>query len=133
MKKTILLQITALLAVASFALAASHSTPEAKPELRPLQKIMQARAAWMKSMNENLSANKLADVSKDAAALSAQAKQVGESATNPLAKELHLAVSSLAKDTSEAAAKNDAAAVKTKLGEIKEKCAECHAKIRDKK
>ena len=97
MKKSVLLQITALLAVASFALAASHSTPEATPELRPLQKIMQARAAWMKSMNENLSANKLADVSKDAAALSAQAKQVGESATNPLAKELHLAVSSLAK------------------------------------
>jgi len=133
MKKSVLLQITALLAVASFALAASHSTPEAKPELRPLQKIMQARAGWMKSMSENLSANKLADVSKDAAALSAQAQQVGESATNPLAKELHLAVSSLAKATSEAAAKNDAAAVKTKLGEIKEKCAECHAKIRDKK
>ena len=68
---------------------------------------MQARAAWMKSMNENLAANKLADVSKDAAALSAQAKQVGESATNPLAKELHLAVSGLAKATAEAAAKND--------------------------
>lgn len=133
MKKTVLLQITALLAVASFALAASHSTPEAKPELRPTQKIMQARAAWMKSMNENLSANKLADVSKDAAALSAQAKQVGESATNPLAKELHLAVSGLAKATSEAAAKNDGAVVKTKLAEIQAKCAECHAKIRDKK
>lgn len=133
MKKSILLQITALLAVASFALAASHSTPEAKSELRPLQKIMQARAAWVKSMNENLAANKLADVSKDAAALSAQAKQVGESATNPLAKELHLAVSSLAKATSEAAAKNDGAAVKAKLAEIQAKCAECHAKIRDKK
>lgn len=125
MKKFVILQFTAILVVASLALAAT--------ELRPLQKIMQARAGWMKAMNENLAANKLADVSKDAAALSAQAQQVGESATNPLAKELHLAVSSLAKATSEAAAKNDGAAVKTKLGEIKEKCAECHAKIRDKK
>lgn len=133
MKKFVIFQLTVILAFASFSLAATDTKPEATPELRPLQKIMQARAGWMKAMNENLSAHKLADVSRDAGALSAQAKQVGESAVNPLAKELHLAVSSLAKATAEAAGKNDEAAVKTRLAEVKEKCAECHAKIRDKK
>ena len=100
MKKSILLQFLAILAVASFALAATDVKPAAQPELRPLQKIMQARAAWMKSMSENLAANKLPAVYKDAEALADQAKKVGESATNPLAKELHLAVSSLAEATS---------------------------------
>ena len=133
MKKLVILQFTAILVAASFSFAATDMKTEAKPELRPLQKIMQARAGWIKSMNENLSANKFAEVAKDAAALSAQAKQVGESATNPLAKELHLAVSGLAKATAEAAGKNDGAATKTRLGEIQAKCAECHAKIRDKK
>jgi cytochrome c556 len=133
MKKNILLLSAAILGIASFAFAATEMKPEAKPELRPLQIIMQARAGWMKSMNENLSAKKFADVSKDAAALSAQAKKVGEAAPNPLAKEFHLAVSSLAKATSEAADKADEPGVKAKLGEIKAKCAECHAKIRDKK
>lgn len=133
MKRTFILLLTAIVATASFSLAASDEKPEAKPELRPLQKIMQARAGWMKSMNENLAAKKLADVSRDAEALSAQAKKVGEGAANPLAKELHLAVSGLAKSTAEAAGNNDEVTVKAKLVEIKAKCAECHAKIRDKK
>jgi hypothetical protein len=133
MKKIFALLSVTIFAAASFAFADSHMKPEAKPELRPLQKIMQARAGWMKAMGENLAAKKLEDVAKDAEALSAQAKKVGEGAPNPLAKELHLSVSGLAKATAEAAAKKDEAGVKTKLGEIKAKCAECHAKIRDKK
>jgi cytochrome c556 len=133
MKKIFALLSVAIFAAASFAFADSHMKPEAKPELRPLQKIMQARAGWVKAMGENLAAKKFEDVAKDAEALSAQAKKVGEGAPNPLAKEFHLAVSGLAKATAEAATKKDEAGVKTKLGELKAKCAECHAKIRDKK
>lgn len=133
MKKLIALLCLSIFALATFAVADSHMKPEAKPELRPLQKIMQARAAWVKAMNENLAAKKFEAVAKDAEALSAQAATVGGKAPNPLAKELHLKVSSLAKATAEAAGKKDEAAVKAKLGEIKATCAECHAKIRDKK
>ncbi len=133
MKRIIALFSVAIFAIASIAFAGSEMKPEAKPELRPLQKIMQARSGWMKSMNENLAAKNFADVAKDADALSAQAKKVGDGATNPLAKELHLAVSTLARAAADAAGKKDEAAVKTNLGEIKAKCGECHVKIRDKK
>lgn len=128
-----------LLAIAVFVISSaafgddSHHQPAAKPELRPLQKIMQARAAWLQAMNENLAAKKFTAVVQDAEALSAQAKKVGDAAPNPLAKELHLAVANLAKATAEAAKANDEVAVKAKLGDIKATCAECHAKIRDKK
>jgi cytochrome c556 len=133
MKKMIALLSISIFAAASFAFADSHMKKEAAPELRPLQKIMQARAAWMKSMGENLAAKKFEAIAKDAEALSAQAKKIGDGAPNPLAKELHLKVASLAKTTAEVAGKKDEAAVKAKLGEIKATCAECHAKIRDKK
>lgn len=133
MKKIVFIVTSAVLMAASFSLAGNDMKTEESKELRPLQKIMRARAGWMKAMNENLVTRKLADVSKDAEELSAQAKKVGEGAANPLAKELHLAVSSLAKETSVAALNNDEAAVKVKLAEVKAKCAECHAKIRDKK
>lgn len=133
MKRLIPLWSVVIFATASCAFADSHMKPETKPELRPLQKIMQARAAWVKAMNENLTAKKFDAVARDAEALSAQAKKVGDSAPNPLAKELHLKVSALAKATAEAAAKQNSETVKTKLGEIKATCAECHAKIRDKK
>jgi cytochrome c556 len=94
---------------------------------------MQARAAWLTSINKNLSANNFEAVAKDANELSAQTKKVGENITNPLGKELTLAISSFAQDVSAAAAQQDAETIKTKLGEIKGKCNECHVKIRDKK
>jgi cytochrome c556 len=50
-----------------------------------------------------------------------------------LAKELTLKVSGLAKATAEAAGKQDEAVVKAKLVETRATCAECHAKLRDKK
>jgi cytochrome c556 len=129
MKKIIALLSVALFAVAILAFAAD----DAKSELRPAQKLMQARKAWMTAMNENLKAKNFEAVAKDADALAAQAKKVGESKTNPLAKELDLAVASLANDLSAAAAKQDGDAVKAKLGAIRDKCSECHDKIRDKK
>lgn len=129
MNKTVALLVAAILSIASIAFSETAATPE----LRPLQKIMRARAAWMTAMNENLAAKKLDAVAKDADSLATQAKKVGEGATNPLAKELHLAVSSLAGEASAAATNGDVEAVKAKLAEIKAKCGECHTKIRDKK
>jgi cytochrome c556 len=129
MKKIIALLSVAIFAIAIFAFAAD----DAKQELRPAQKLMQARVAWMSAMSENLGAKKFEAVTKDADALAAQTEKVGEKLANPLGKELTLAISSLAKEISIAAAAKDGDKIKVKLGEIKGKCGECHAKIRDKK
>jgi hypothetical protein len=129
MKKIIALLSVAIFTVAIFAFAAENT----KPELRPAQKIMQARVAWLTAINENLGAKKFEAITKDADELAAQTKKVGENIPNPLGKELNLAISSFAKDLSVAAAKQDGDTIKVKLGEIKGKCGECHAKIRDKK
>ena len=127
-------KIIALLSVAIFATAIlAFAAEDTKPELRPAQKIMQARVAWLTAMNKNLGAKYFTAVAKDADDLAAQTKKVGETLPNPLGKELTLAISSYAKDISVAAAKKDGDTVKVKLGEIKGKCGECHAKIRDKK
>jgi cytochrome c556 len=129
MKKIIALLSVSIFAIAIFAFAAEDT----KPELRPAQKIMQARVAWLTAINENLGAKKFEAVTKDADELAAQTKKVGENIPNPIGKELTLAISSFAKDVSAAAAKQDVDTIKIKLGEIKGKCGECHAKIRDKK
>ena len=127
-------KIIALISVIFFAIAIlAFAAEDTKQELRPAQKVMQARAAWLTSINKNLSANNFEAVTIDANELSAQTKKVGENLTNPLGKELTLAISSFAKDVSAAAAQQDAETIKTKLGEIKGKCNECHVKIRDKK
>jgi hypothetical protein len=130
MKKIII--FLTILAFAAVAFAAETAKPSASPELRPLQKTMQARAALMKSMNGNLADKNFKMLARNAGTLSTEAKKTGAGAPNPLAKELHLAVSDLAKATAAAAKKKDGDAVTAKLGEIKAKCAECHAKIRDK-
>jgi cytochrome c556 len=129
MKKIVALLSVAIFAAAFFAFAAD----DVKPELRPAQKLMQARVAWLTAINKNLGAKEFEAVSKDADKLAAQTKKVGENIPNPLGKELTLAISSLAMEISAAAANQDGETVKAKLGEIKGKCAECHAKIRDKK
>jgi cytochrome c556 len=127
-------KIIALISVVFFAIAIlAFAAEDTKQELRPAQKVMQARAAWLTSINKNLSTNNFEAVATDANELSAQTKKVGENLTNPLGKELTLAISSFAKDVSAAAAQQEAETIKTKLGEIKGKCNECHVKIRDKK
>ncbi|MBU1711789.1 MAG: hypothetical protein KKD47_01670 [Proteobacteria bacterium] len=129
MKKIFAMLSVFIIAAAVFAYAAD----DVKPELRPAQKLMQARAAWLTAMNENLVANKFEAITKYADELAAQTNKVGENIPNPIGKELTLAISSLAKDISVAATKKNGETVKVKLGEIKGKCGECHAKIRDKK
>ena len=127
-------KIIAILSVAIFAMAIlAFAAEDNKPELRPAQKVMQARVAWLTAMNKNLGAKYFDAVAKDADELAAQTKKVGENIQNPLGKELTLAISSHAKDISAAADKQDGETVKAKLGEIKGKCGECHVKIRDKK
>ncbi|MFA6413963.1 MAG: hypothetical protein WCW53_14845 [Syntrophales bacterium] len=127
-------KIIALLSVIFFASAILvFAAEDTKPELRPAQKIMQARVAWLTAMNKNLGAKYFGAVAKDADDLAVQTKKVGDNIQNPLGRELTLAISSLAKDISAAAAKQDGDTVKVKLGEIKGKCGECHVKIRDKK
>jgi cytochrome c556 len=123
MRNTIVLLCTLVFAVATVAGA---------EELRPSQKLMQARAGWLKAMGENAGASKFADVAKDAKALAAQTEKVAGNLQGER-KDLTLKVSALAKATAEAADKKDAAAVKAKLGEIKGTCATCHEKYRDKK
>ncbi|MBU1712918.1 MAG: hypothetical protein KKD47_07415 [Proteobacteria bacterium] len=129
MKKVLTLLSGAIFATAFFAFAAG----DVKPELRPSQKLMQARVAWLTAMSENLVANKFEAITSDADALATQTRKAGENIPNPLGKELTLAISSISNDISVAAAKKDGETVKIKLGEIKGKCGECHAKIRNKK
>jgi hypothetical protein len=129
MKKIFVFLSVVIFATVFFAYAAD----DAKPELRPSQKAMQARVAWLTAINQNLDAKNFNAVAKDADELAAQTEKLGANHPNPLGKELSLAISSLAKDISTAAAKQDGATIKVKLGEIKGKCGECHAQIRDKK
>ncbi|MFA5180164.1 MAG: hypothetical protein WC405_02505 [Syntrophales bacterium] len=129
MKKIIALLSVAFFATAVFAFAAA----DAKPELRPAQKIMQARVAWLAAINANLGSKNYEAITNNADELAAQTKKVGDNIPNPLGKELTLAISSFAKEISVAAAKKDGETIKVKLGDIKGKCGECHAKIRDKK
>jgi cytochrome c556 len=129
MKKIILFLCLAIFAITVVAFAAET----VKQELRPAQKIMQARAASMKGMSKNLSDGNFAAIAKSADELAMETKTTGDKQGNPLAKDITLALSALAKDASAAATKKDAATVKVKLGAIKGKCDECHAKIRDKK
>jgi cytochrome c556 len=129
MKKIISLLSVLMISTAFIAYAASDT----KPELRPSQKLMQARASAMAEMNKNLGSNNFEAIAASANELSAETKKSGGNHPNPLGKELTLAISSLAAEISSAAAKKDAGAITIKLGEIKNKCGECHAKIRDKK
>ncbi|MFZ4437684.1 MAG: hypothetical protein ACOYOS_04600 [Syntrophales bacterium] len=129
MKKIIGLLSVVFFSIAVFAFAAD----DAKPELRPAQKLMQARLNWLTAISENLGAKKFEAVTNDADELAAQTQKVGENSPNPFGKELNLAISSLAKEISAAAAKKDGDTIKVKLGEIKSKCGECHDKIREKK
>jgi cytochrome c556 len=129
MKKIILVLFVAIFAVTVLAFAAE----KAKTELRPAQKIMRARAAWLTDIKKNLGTSNFAAIGKDADALAAQTKKVGDGLANPVAKEITLAVSMFATEASAAAVIKDGATVKAKLGAIKGKCDECHAKFRDKK
>lgn len=129
MKKIVLFFVLVIFALTALAFAAEK---DSQP-LRPAQKIMRDRAALLKGMNKSLAEGKFDAIAQNAATLAAESKATAGKLPNPLAKEITLALSSLAKETNDAANAKDPGAVKTKLGAIKGKCDECHAKIRDKK
>ena len=115
----------------SLALAGLATLATAQAELRPLQKLMQARAGWMKAMSQNLASKNLAEVTKDAEELSKQAAKVAEGGEGER-KVFNQRVSDLAKAVADAASGGDEVVIKTRLGELKATCADCHAKFRDK-
>lgn len=123
----ILTAITLAIAVSAFATQKDkgHSHNHAVHEL------MEARQAWVGAIGKNLEAKKYDAVVKAADALAAQTRKVGESHTDPVGKEITLAVSDLAKELSTAAAAGNGDTAKSKLFEIKGKCGECHTKFRD--
>jgi len=113
--------------------ALAYAAEDKKQELSPAQKIMQARVVWLTAMNKNLEAKNFKAIMKDADEMAAEGITTAGKLDNPLAKQITMDAAALAKDVSKAAAKGDADTIKTKLGEIKAKCGECHVKIRDKK
>ncbi len=122
------------LSIAIFiSIALADAAEDKKQELSPVQKIMQARVAWLTAMNKNLEAKNFKAIMKDADEMAAEGITTAGKLDNPLAKQITMDAAALAKDVSKAAAKGDADTIKTKLGEIKAKCGECHVKIRDKK
>ncbi len=129
MKKTVLFFVLVIFAVTALAFAAEKD----KQPLRPAQKIMQDRAALLKGMNKSLAEGKFDAIAQNATTLAAESKATAGKLPSPLAKEITLALASLAKEAADAATAKDAGAVKTKIGAIKGKCDECHVKIRDKK
>lgn len=121
------------LSIAIFISAAlGYAAEDKKQDLSPVQKIMQARVAWLTAMNKNLEAKNFKAIMKDADEMAAEGIKTAGKLDNPLAKQITMDAAALAKDVSKAAAKGDAQTIKTKLGEIKAKCGECHVKIRDK-
>ena len=121
------------LSIAIFiSVALAYAAEDKKQELSPVQKIMQARVAWLTAMNKNLEAKNFKAIIKDADEMAAEGIKTAGKLDNPLAKQITMDSAALAKDVSKAAAKGDADTIKSKLGEIKAKCGECHVKIRDK-
>ena len=125
--------IIVFLSIAIFiSVALAYAAEDKKQELSPAQKIMQARVVWLTAMNKNLEAKNFKAIMKDADEMAAEGITTAGKLDNPLAKQITMDSAALAKDVSKAAAKGDADTIKTKLGEIKAKCGECHVTIRDK-
>ena len=127
MKKWITLAALSLLAAAT-----AYAADEAKPEVKPITKVMLARLGWVQSLSKNIAYSNYDGIAKDATDLAAQTKKAGEAAPAPFNKEKNLAISALATSMAEAAAAKNGALVSAKYGEILGTCNSCHAKLRDK-
>jgi cytochrome c556 len=125
-------QVSLIAAILLVATAAAFAAEEAKPEPKPITKIMLARLGWVQSITRNIAYSNYEGVAKDANELAAQTKKVGDAAPAAFNKEKNLAVSELAKNMTDAAGRKDGLAVSARLGEILGTCNSCHAKLRDK-
>lgn len=129
MKKIMILIILTVFAVITLVFAAE----EADQGLRSTQKIMQKRNNILTLLERTLTAKqlKMPNIAKNAKALANQTKKTGEKLTDPEAKELTLAISSLAEELYKASTTNyDERIIRGNLDKIKAKCAECHIKFR---
>lgn len=126
MKKFIIPIVLTVFAVATLVFVGA----EAVEELRPSQKIMRARSTLLGLLNKKLAAKRFQMISKNANELAMETKKTSKNLDNPEAKEITLAISSLAEDVYRASLTSDESTIKTKLGEIKGKCQECHIKFR---
>lgn len=121
---------------ASLALVAltvtAFAADEAKPDVKPITKVMLARLGWVQSITKNIAYSNYDAVAKDANELAAQTKKVGDAAPAAFNKEKNLAISGMALAMADAAGKKDGAAISAKFGEILSTCNTCHAKLRDK-
>ncbi len=131
MNKIIILLFSLIFSSTAIFVATGNEKAE-KKELRPSQKLMQARAASLKSMSENLAAGKFAELAKEATTLSAETKNASDNLTGEK-KDITAKISVFSSDAADAAAKKKGDVVKAKLGEIKAACGSCHVKYRDKK
>jgi cytochrome c556 len=127
-KYTSLLAAVVLTIVAATAFAAE----DAKPEVKPITKLMLARLGWVQSLTKNIAYSNYDGIAKDANELAAQTKKVGDAAPAAFAKEKNLAISGMALAMVDAAGKKDGVTASAKLGEILGTCNSCHAKLRDK-
>ena len=121
-----------ILAILLVATTAAFAADEAKPEVKPITKVMLARLGWVQSLTKNIAYSNYDGITKDATELSAQAKKVGDASPAAFNKEKNLAISDLAKAMADAAGKKDGVTASAKFGEILGTCNSCHAKLRDK-
>lgn len=122
-------KIITLAAVAALSLTL---TAHAADEVKPITKVMKARLGWIQSIANDLAYSNFDAVAKDAGALAAQAKKVGDASPAAFNKEKNLTISALATSMAEAANNKDGATATAKLGETLGTCFSCHAKLRDK-
>jgi cytochrome c556 len=127
-KNTSLLAALVLTIIAASAFAAE----DAKPEVKPITKVMLARLGWVQSITNNIAYSNYEGIAKAANELAAQTKKVGDAAPAAFGKEKNLAISGLALAMADAAGKKDGVTASAKLGEILGTCNTCHAKLRDK-
>ena len=129
MKKITILIVLTVFAVITLVFAAEDTNQGP----RTIQKKMQARSNLVSWLERNLTDKRLQEVSaaKNANKLAMETKKTGENLTDPEAKEITLAISSLAEEIYIAATKtHDQRILRGNLDKIKAKCAECHAKFR---
>jgi hypothetical protein len=131
MKKHLKFSLLAALVLATVS-APAFAAEEAKPEVKPITKVMLARLGWVQSLTRNIAYSNYEGIAKDANDLAAQTKKVGDASQAAFGKEKNLAISGLALAMAEAAGKKDGVTASAKLGDILGTCSTCHAKLRDK-
>ena len=129
MKKIMILIVLTVFTIVALVFAAEDQDQG----LQSTQKIMRVRENQLFKLERLLSANMLniTSLSNIVNRLAMETKETGEKLTDPEAKEITLAISSLAEELYNAATKtNDQRVIRGNVDKIKAKCGECHSKFR---